>query len=80
MSPLSIVSIDGMHAVHAVRAVEMALGALPGVTSTSVSLGEAAVAHDGALAPDLIETAVRDAGFTVTAVREDRRHRLPMLD
>lgn len=75
-----LIKIDGMHAVHAVRALETALGGLPGVRALEVSMGEAAVTHDGRVTPTRIREAIHEAGFAVTSVIEDRRHRLPLLE
>jgi copper chaperone CopZ len=75
-----LIKIDGMHAIHAVRAVETALGGLAGVRALEVSLGEASVTHDGQLTPTRLREAIRDAGFEVASVLEDRRHRLPLLE
>ncbi len=80
MAQRFLVKIDGMHAVHAVRALETALGAMTGISRLEVSMGEAAITHDGGVTPSRIREAVRDAGFEVTSLFEDRRHRLPLLE
>ncbi len=80
MAQRFLIKIDGMHAVHAVRALETALGGLAGVRGLEVSMGEAAVTHDGRVTPTRIREAIQEAGFVVTSVSEDRRHRLPLLE
>ncbi len=75
-----MLKIAGMHAVHAVRAVETALRGIPGVLAVDATLGGAVVAHDGGLRPSPLRDAVHDAGFEVTEILEDRRHRLPLIE
>jgi copper chaperone CopZ len=75
-----IVKIAGMNAVHAVRAVETALGGLLGVLRVDAALGEVVVTHDGRLTPTPLRQAVETAGFVVSDLIEDRRHRLPLIE
>ncbi len=69
-----------MNAVHAVRAVETALRGIPGVLAVEANLGGAVVAHDGGLRASPIRDAIHNAGFEVTEIIEDRRHRLPLIE
>jgi copper chaperone CopZ len=75
-----VLKIAGMNAVHAVRAVETSLRGIPGVLDTEVTLGGAVVTHDGRLRASPLRDAVRDAGFEITEILEDRRHRLPLIE
>ena len=70
---LTTLEIAGMHAVHAVRAVHTALAGVPGITRADVSLGRAAIEHDGRATVERLGAAVREAGFEVVRATEDRR-------
>jgi copper chaperone CopZ len=75
---LTRLTISGMHAVHAVRAVQTALGALDGVASADVRMGEALVEHGASVTAALLRAAVEVAGFEVVELREEKR-RLPTM-
>lgn len=58
--------IEGMSCQHCVMAVKKALGAIAGVDSTDVEVGNAVVKYDeGKVARKDLEAAVEKAGFTV---------------
>ncbi len=63
------IRIDGMHCGGCVKSVEKALGAVPGVTSVSVSLetGTATVSASPSVSPGALKQAVEDAGYDVVA-------------
>ena len=65
-------AIGGMTSVHAVRAIETALTAVPGITRLDVTLGRAAIEHDGRATPDALREAVALAGYEVRELREER--------
>jgi copper chaperone CopZ len=67
MKSLSL-TIDGMSCGHCVGAVRRALEQLTAVEVDSVDIGHASVRYDpGALGPERVLAAVRDAGYQVTA-------------
>jgi copper chaperone CopZ len=62
--------IDGMSCGHCVASVKKALDAVAGTTVERVEVGAASVAYDPAItSPAAIESAVRDAGYEVSASR-----------
>lgn len=67
-----IINVTGMTCGHCVKRVEKALGALPGVTSTKVSLEEnnAEIESVEVISDEIIIAAVDDAGYEVTSVKE----------
>jgi copper chaperone CopZ len=73
---ITTLTIDGMLSVHSTRAVYTALGAIDGIASAHVRMGEAVIDHDGRATPDVLRAAVAVVGYTVTEVREDRRRLL----
>lgn len=74
---LTRITIAGMHAVHAVRAVQTALGALAGVASADVRMGEALVEHEDGVTEEQLRDAIAAAGFDVLSLtRQPRRLRL----
>lgn len=70
---VATLEIAGMNAVHAVRAVYTAFAGVPGIDWAEVTLGRATVEHDGSVTRDMLEAAVAEAGFAVTAYRDERR-------
>jgi copper chaperone CopZ len=70
--------IAGMVAVHSVRAVYTALGGVPGVLTADVSMGHAAIVHDGTVVRDAVAAAVAIVGCELTGWREGRGG-LPVL-
>jgi copper chaperone CopZ len=70
--------IAGMVAVHSVRAVYTALGGVPGVLTADVTMGHAAIVHDGTATREAVAEAVALVGCELTGWRE-RRGGLPMV-
>ena len=69
MSNLHI-EIEGMSCGHCVASVKKALDAVDGATVERVDVGSASVVFDPAItSAEAIETAVRDAGYEVSASR-----------
>ena len=69
MSNLHI-EIEGMSCGHCVASVRKALDGVAGATVESVEVGSASVAYDPAItSAEVIESAVRDAGYEVSASR-----------
>jgi len=67
MKSLSL-TIDGMSCGHCVSAVRRALEEMKAVQVESVAIGQATVRFDpGALGPEQVLAAVRDAGYQATA-------------
>ncbi|MBP5639947.1 MAG: heavy metal translocating P-type ATPase [Victivallales bacterium] len=64
------VSIDGMMCQHCVKHVNDALAKIPGVTGVTVSLEKknAVVSSASGIAPEVLKTAVEDAGYTVMGI------------
>jgi len=73
----TIVEVEGMRAVHCVRAVQTALTMVPGIAWCDVSMGQVDVEHDGAATETRLREAIAVAGFSVRAVRTERR--LPIV-
>jgi len=69
----TIVEVEGMRAVHCVRAVQTALTMVPGIAWCDVSMGQVDVEHDGAATETRLREAIAVAGFSVRAVRTERR-------
>lgn len=63
------VKIDGMSCMHCVGRVKQALSGLAGVADANVEVGSASVKFDETkLKKEDIETAVKKAGYKVTAI------------
>jgi copper chaperone CopZ len=73
----SIVLLDGMQSVHCVRAVQTALTPVPGVRWCDVSIGRVEIEHDGAATHAALSNALSVSGFTIQAIRDERR--LPVM-
>jgi len=73
----TIVVVNGMQAVHCVRGVQTALAMVPGITWCDVSMGLVELEHDGSATESQLRDAIAVAGFTVSAVRVERR--LPIV-
>lgn len=71
-------TIGGMSCVHCKRAVFTALAGVPGVTRAEVTIGNAAVEHDGNVAESELREAIAVAGYELIDAAEDRRT-LPQL-
>jgi copper chaperone CopZ len=65
--------IEGMSCAHCVRAVFTALSGVPGVSRADVSIGRAAIEHDGTVSPEALREAISIAGYEVTGFTDDRR-------
>ena len=72
------ISISGMSCQHCVRAVFTALTPVEGIRSADVTIGHAAIEHDGRVTMDTLRDAVAVAGYAVEEGTEERR-RLPLL-
>ena len=60
-------SINGMSCGHCVKHVSDALKGLPGVTTETVTVGEAKLSYDAsATSPAVIQRAISDAGYEAT--------------
>lgn len=68
-----IVSVEGMMCQHCAAHVKKALESVPGVTAAEVSLegNEAAVTLSANVADEVLSAAVKDAGYTVTGIRNE---------
>jgi copper chaperone CopZ len=75
---LTTVRIAGMTCQHCVAAVRTSLTAVPGIQSADVTIGAAAVAHDGTVTVEALREAIAVAGYSVTG-GESRRGGLPIL-
>jgi copper chaperone CopZ len=73
MPMTTTVSISGMSCVHCVRAVFTSLAGVKGIDRADVSIGRAAIEHDGTVTPEQIRDAIRIAGYEVTDFQNDRR-------
>jgi copper chaperone CopZ len=72
------VRIAGMSCQHCVRAVFTALTPIEGINSADVSIGAAAIEHDGRVTMEAVRRAIAVAGYEVEDGTEERR-RLPLL-
>jgi copper chaperone CopZ len=70
--------IAGMVAVHSVRAIYTALGGVAGVLTADVSMGRAAIVHDGTASREAVAEAVALVGCELTGWTE-RRGGLPTV-
>jgi copper chaperone CopZ len=66
-------SISGMSCAHCVRAVFTSLAGVEGIDRADVTIGKAAIEHDGTVTPEKIRAAIAVAGYTVTDFKHDRR-------
>jgi copper chaperone CopZ len=71
------VQINGMQAVHCVRAVQTALAMVPGIVWCEVTVGRVEIEHDGLATESALREAISVSGFTIGAVRSERR--LPIV-
>jgi copper chaperone CopZ len=69
----TIVTVDGMRAVHCVRAVQTALAMVPGIAWCDVTVGTVELEHDGSANVERLREALAMVGFTLAAVRDERR-------
>ncbi len=75
---ITTVTVDGMTCQHCVTAVFTALAAVPGIHRADVSIGAAAVEHDGTVTVEQLRDAIAVAGYTVKDGATNRRA-LPMV-
>lgn len=68
-----IVSVEGMMCQHCAAHVKKALESVPGVAAAEVSLEakEATVALSADVSDEVLSAAVKDAGYTVTGIRNE---------
>ena len=70
--------IDGMSCQRCVQAVFTALTPVEGIASAEVSIGAAAIEHDGRATVMALREAIAVAGYDASLAEEDRRS-LPVL-
>ena len=70
---ITTASILGMTCAHCVRAVFTSLSGLEGIKRADVTIGQAIIEHDGTVTPEQIRDAIAVAGYTVGAIKVDRR-------
>jgi copper chaperone CopZ len=70
---ITTVSVSGMTCAHCVRAVFTSLAGVPGIERADVTIGKAAIEHDGTVTAEQIRNAIAVAGYTVEDSRDDRR-------
>jgi copper chaperone len=70
---ITTVRVEGMTCQHCVRAVFTALAAVPGIQRADVTIGQAAVEHDGTVTVEQLRDAIAVAGYTVRDGTTQRR-------
>lgn len=70
---ITTVTVEGMTCQHCVRAVFTALAAVPGISRADVSIGTAAVEHDGSVTVEQLRDAIAVAGYAVKDGATNRR-------
>jgi copper chaperone len=61
------IKIEGMSCQHCVMRVKKAIDGLPGVSSSEVAIGSAAITFDeNKLTPEAVRAAIETAGYKVT--------------
>lgn len=70
---ITTVTVEGMTCQHCVRAVFTALAAVPGISRADVSIGTAAVEHDGSVTVEQLRDAIAVAGYAVRDGATNRR-------
>ena len=70
---ITTVTVHGMTCQHCVRAVFTALAAVPGISRADVSIGAAAVEHDGSVTVEQLRDAIAVAGYEVRDGATNRR-------
>jgi copper chaperone CopZ len=70
---LTTVSVSGMTCAHCIRAVFTSLAGVEGIKRADVTIGQAVIEHDGTVTPEEIRDAIAVAGYTVGAIKVDRR-------
>jgi copper chaperone len=70
---ITTIKVEGMTCQHCVRAVFTALGAIEGISRAEVSIGAAAVEHDGRVTTEQLRDAIAVAGYSVSSGETNRR-------
>lgn len=77
-SMLTRLRIAGMSCQHCVQAVFTSLTPVDGIIAADVTIGAAAIEHDGRVTVEALREAIAVAGYEVETV-EDERRRLPLF-
>lgn len=75
---LTRLRIAGMSCPHCVQAVFTSLTPVDGIIAADVTIGAAAIEHDGRVTVEALREAIAVAGYEVATV-EDERRRLPLF-
>ena len=70
---VTIATISGMTCAHCVRAVFTSLAGVEGIVRADVTIGRAAIEHDGTVSEESMRRAISIAGYEVLEFRDDRR-------
>ena len=70
---VTIATISGMSCAHCVRAVFTSLAGVEGIARADVTIGRAAIEHDGTVNEESVRQAISIAGYDVLEFRDDRR-------
>ena len=70
---VTIATISGMSCAHCVRAVFTSLAGVEGIVRAEVTIGRAAIEHDGTVNEESVRQAISIAGYEVLEFRDDRR-------
>ena len=70
---VTIATISGMSCAHCVRAVFTSLAGVEGIVRADVTIGRAAIEHDGTVDEESVRQAISIAGYEVLEFRDDRR-------
>jgi copper chaperone len=70
---VTIATISGMSCAHCIRAVFTSLAGVEGIVRADVTIGRAAIEHDGTVDDESVRQAISIAGYEVLEFRDDRR-------
>jgi copper chaperone len=70
---VTIAKISGMSCAHCIRAVFTSLAGVEGIVRADVTIGRAAIEHDGTVDAESVRQAISIAGYEVLEFRDDRR-------
>jgi copper chaperone len=70
---VTIATISGMSCAHCIRAVFTSLAGVEGIVRADVTIGRAAIEHDGTVDEESVRQAISIAGYEVLEFRDDRR-------
>ena len=70
---VTIATISGMSCAHCIRAVFTSLAGVEGIVRADVTIGRAAIEHDGPISAEAVRQAISIAGYEVLELRDDRR-------